>query len=148
MNRKQKMSIAVISVGIVLLASTCVTANSVASNTPLFTIRMEQHSSEMHFLSTPVNTFTYTVKAGYILDFDAPVECCNAEPLGNCTDYPTTCDVTCPAVSCYGTCESCSGYTCDDTSCQPTCPAATCFRTCWDTCPILTCYDTCPPCLP
>lgn len=145
MNKTQKMSFAVIGVALVSLAVTCVSAASWTSNTPLFTLRMEQASSKMNFLPTEKATFAYTTELGYNLNYN--VDSRTGEPLGNCTDYDTTCLITCPE-SCAGTCDTCGGYTCDETSCQPTCPAGTCAWTCGPTCPPRTCIDTlciCPP---
>ncbi|MBU7026897.1 MAG: hypothetical protein HXS48_08140 [Theionarchaea archaeon] len=56
MNRK-KVSIAVVSMAVAFLAVTCVTASPRTSNTPLYTFRMEQASSEMNFLPTAVRVF-------------------------------------------------------------------------------------------
>ena len=70
MNRIQKrVSIAVISVSIMSLALACVTASPPTSNTPLYTFRMEQASSESNFLPTAVNEFTYNTKNGYTLNW-------------------------------------------------------------------------------
>ncbi|KYK28696.1 MAG: hypothetical protein HXS48_14125 [Theionarchaea archaeon] len=145
MNKKQKVSFAVIGVVLVSLAVTCVSAASWTSNTPLFTMRMEQASSKMNFLPTEKIAFAYATESGYNLNCNAAAG--TGELLGNCTDYDTTCLLTCPD-SCAGTCDTCGGYTCDETSCQPTCPAGTCSATCWDTCPVRTCIETlchCPP---
>ena len=75
----QKVPIALASIALVC-ALTAVTAYP-PSHTPLFTVRMEQVSSEMKFLPTAVEEFVYTAEQGYELDFDAPVEQCRAEPL-------------------------------------------------------------------
>ena len=146
MNKKQ-MSLVVICAVAVSLAVTAVTASPLITNTPLYTIRMEQLSNKMHFLPTLVNNFTYTAESGYNLNFDAPVEYCStAEPLDHCTNYATTCDVTCEP-TCPGTAPcTCGGYTCDQTSCQDTCGTGeTCDPT---SCDQDTCYvPTCITCL-
>lgn len=148
----KKMLLAVTGGVVVLLAVTAVAASSLAANTPLYTVRMEQASSKMNFLPTEKNGFIYTAEKGSNLDCKAEGYS-GAEPLGNCTDYDTTCHVTCP-VSCYGTCGTCQGqWTCENTSCQPTCPGGTCSLTCVETCPRTcdytceggyTCYPICP----
>ena len=139
MDRK-KVLITVASIAMASLAITAVTASSLALNTPLYTLRMEQASSKMNFLPTAMNKFAYTTENGYNLDYEALVGYCGAVPLGSLY----TCEVTCPYVTCVvGTCSSCSGYTCDATSCQPTC-WYTCEWTCnqW-TCPGFTCDGPC-----
>lgn len=139
MDRK-KVLIAVASIALASLAITAVTASSLALNTPLYTLRMEQASSKMNFLPTAMNKFAYTTENGYNLDYEALVEYCGAVPLGSVD----TCEITCPFVSCeVGTCSSCSGYTCDATSCQPTCQSS-CGGTCWETCPWTCNQWTCP----
>ncbi|KYK31478.1 MAG: hypothetical protein HXS48_01120 [Theionarchaea archaeon] len=116
---KKQLSLAAMSVAVLLLGVTFVTANPLTS-TPLYTVRMEQQSSEMSFLPTEMNEVTYTTENGYTLNYNAPLGCCgDANPLGACTYYATTC-----CSSCYGTC------------------SATCPLTCY-TCPA-TCTDTCP----
>ncbi len=137
---KRNVSFVAIGLAISLLAITGVTATSRPLYTPLFTYRMEQASGEMNFSATTMNNFTYNSEKGYNLNYNVCGQYCSgAEPLGNCTYLSTTCSVTCPA-SCYGTCDTCSGYTCDDTSCQPTC--ITCLDTC-ETCQGRTCDETC-----
>jgi hypothetical protein len=70
MNGKQKTSIVVASIIVVSLAATCVTASSQTSNTPLYTFRMEEVSSEMNFLSTEVSEITYNTQNGYTLNYE------------------------------------------------------------------------------
>jgi len=152
MNRKW-MSIAVISAVVTLLAVTCVTATS-WSRTPLYTLRMEQQSSQMNFLPTEMNTFTYVTEKGCNLNCSIVGGCCGVIPLSTSpasTCNPScfeTCDQTCPW-TCFDTCEStCDGFTCDETSCQPTCSTCdqpTCPDTCWVTCDGPTCPGTCGP---
>jgi hypothetical protein len=67
MNGNRKILVAVVSVCAVLVVSTVI-ASSQISNTPLFTFRMEQASSEMNFLPTVVNGFIYTTENGYTLN--------------------------------------------------------------------------------
>lgn len=145
MDRKV-MSVAV-SIMFALCVATVVTASSPSLNTPLYTFRMEQQSNKLNFLPTAVNEFIYTVENEYIMNVDAPVEFCNAQPLDNCTYLATTCNVTCPQ-SCAGTCDTCYGWTCYNTSCQPTCEYTcddpTCAPTCDPTCFDWTCkHSTC-----
>jgi hypothetical protein len=140
------MSLA-ISVSVVLLAATCVTATSLSSYAPLYIFRMEQASSQKSFLPSPVNSFTYALKQGCTLKCNAP-ECCGAGPLVF-TQRSTECDETC-GNSCGFTCDSC-GNTCESTcpsTCGSTCPAtcpSTCGSSCGGTCSTCgyTCEDTC-----
>ena len=69
MNRK-KVSIAVVSTAVVVLAVTCVTASHQTLNTPLYTFRIEQASSEMNFLPTAVSEFTYNTRDGYTVNWE------------------------------------------------------------------------------
>ncbi|MBU7025511.1 MAG: hypothetical protein HXS48_01115 [Theionarchaea archaeon] len=132
MDRKM-MVIAAISVAVASLAITAVTASPWASDTPLYTFRMEQASSKMNFLPTEMNQFTYTAENGYTLDYEVVGYCSDVKPLdtGVWTCYYSTCGgptcwLTCPA-SCYGTC--------NDPTCGSTC--VTCPWTCGGSC------DTC-----
>ena len=68
MNRNQEMPMAVIVVVIATLAVSAVTANPQTLNTPLYTFRMEQASSEMNFLPEEKSTFIYTTEKGYQLN--------------------------------------------------------------------------------
>ncbi len=146
----------------VLFAAVFTAASSWTTNTPLYTMRMEQQSSKMSFLPTEVNGFTYTTGNGYTLNTCAAGYCgvvplgtdatCHPTCMGNtcetCTPTcPWTCwntcdDPTCPStcpVTCE-TCETCTGETCN----EPTCPT-TCWWTCsFSTCPYSSCaYSTC-----
>lgn len=130
---KKKWSFAVIGVVAVLFAVTFTTASSLAG-TPLYTVRMEQHSNNMNFLPTAVHGFTYTTENGYTLDYDVPKYCGGVVPLGtDATCFPT-CLNTCPN-TCDETCPNTCDYTCD--TCEETCPF-TCPITCW-----VSCYGTC-----
>jgi hypothetical protein len=118
----KKMSAAVIILVAALLAVASVAASSgVEPNTPLYTLRMEQASSEMKFLPTGRNTFVYTSEKGCTLNYN--ISGGNfAEPLSSTLEY-----------------------TCRDT-CQYTCyvDQNTCANTCWDTCDSQwTCWYTC-----
>ncbi len=146
-----------VAVGVALacLTLTFVTATTSHSNTPLYTLRMEQVSSHMNFLPTAVNKFTYITEGGYTLKcrvcgrFDgvnpfAPVTDepgCTEAPMFTCRE--TICVTTCPTctntcpntcqVSCNGTCyASCYG-TCYEQTYQVSC-YGTCYDTCWETC--------------
>jgi len=118
MDRKQ-MSVVVVSVTLVLLAVTTVTASSWTSHTPLYTFRMEQASNKMNFLYTEVNDFTYTADNEYKLSYDA-LECCDVKPLGTCPN--TQCAYTCPVTMCETTyCEATCEESCRFTSCPTEC---------------------------
>lgn len=122
---------------LVLVAVACVTASSLAAHTPLYTVRMEQVSNEMHFLPTVMNEFTYTAESGYTLGFNvsggggAVVRGTDATCHPSCSTCPITCEQTCPN-TCIPTCP----YTCDDPTCPYTCPV---------TCPVTCDGPTCPP---
>lgn len=129
-------------VAAVLLAA-CVTGSSL-THTPLYTVRMEQASNEMHFLSTALNEFAYITEKGCILIYDEGYS--GVQPLeeptvpGTC---PNTCYDTCQN-TCPYTCENtCEGATCEDT-CQSTCEGPTCGGTCYGP----TCKSTCVTCSP
>lgn len=126
MDGKQKILIAAIGVVLAMCVAAAVTASSETSHTPLYTLRMEQASSEKSFLPTERTPFTYSTKSGYTLVYDVSACCGNVEPF-------YTGNPTCP--------QSCEG-TCDDTCEEPTCPN-TCPNTCTNTCPS-TCTNTCP----
>lgn len=149
MNRRQKLT-AVMSVAVVSLAITCVTASPWTANTPLYTFRMEQASNKMNFLPTAVNGFIYSTEKGYALNYDA-AGYCGATPYGTydtCGEC-TTIEITC--WSCWYTCLNTCPNTCENTcvstcgTCAQTCPSTcknTCPNTCWNTCPN-TCWATC-----
>jgi hypothetical protein len=110
---------------------------------------MEQQCSEMNFLPTPVNEFTFAAGEGYILEYAVFGEGCGITPLdtGVWTCYYSTCGgdtcyLTCPE-SCYGTCnDPTCPVTCDDPTCIYTCNHPTCDPTCFD----WTCvHSTCEP---
>ncbi|KYK32712.1 MAG: hypothetical protein HXS48_05000 [Theionarchaea archaeon] len=129
MDKKQRILVALIGASIAFLAITAVTANSRASNTPLYTYRMEQQSSEMNFLPTERNTFTYETEGRCVLNSCGCGD--GAKPLnpytcGTCDEYycdnPSLCYGTC-----HSTCSTCSGNTCFFLTCQyPTCFWPTC----------------------
>lgn len=134
---------------IILLATALVTAHSQMTSTPLYTVRMEQASSKMHFLSTAMNEFTYTAEKGYEVPCGVSAYC--AESL-NATGNPCeVTDETCPQTeeTCPRTCFTCNtclpscGYTCGST-CGLTCNSCkvTCENTCNPTCTDITC-DSC-----
>lgn len=151
MDRKKMLLVAVIMV-IASLAITCVTANSLTSNTPLYTLRMEQASSKMHFLPTAVNEFAFTAEKGYELTCDIEGNCsingydndanllgtgasCVQTECNTCMTYcgQNTCEYTCPA-----TCPVTCGYSCGGT-------CHTCWETCGKTCEETTCPEECWP---
>jgi hypothetical protein len=151
MDGKRKMFIAVASGFLVFLAVTTVIADSSLFNTPLYTFRMEQASSEMNFLPTELNRFDYNAENGYTIDYDVIVGCCidgNSIQYTGHTCPPLTCEtcITCP-VTCYSTCVNTCTNTCVNTcnTCVSTCPStcvSTCVSTCYMTCDNPTC-DTC-----
>lgn len=151
----------------VFFAITAAAANTLSPNTPLYTFRMEQVSSEMNFLPTEKNDFNYTAENGCTLNYAIQAssavsiittsgtcrECRNITNLRTC---PKTCE-TCPGdFGCKKTWDTC--HTHCPITCLPTCPgiktcADTCKKTCpgkigcektWDTCHI-TCPITCSP---
>ena len=69
MIKKHKwMSIAAVVAAITFLAATAVTARRIPE-TPLYMYRMETQSSEMDFLPTAVNGFTYSTEKGSTLQY-------------------------------------------------------------------------------
>ncbi len=153
MNRKN-VSFAVIGVTLLSICLISASGSSLMANAPLYIFRMEQQSSEMNFLPTEMNTFTYAAENGCNLNCSIVGGCCGVNPLSTSpasTCNPScfeTCDQTCPW-TCFDTCEStCDGFTCDQTSCQQTCSTCdqpTCPDTCWITCEGPTCRNTCGP---
>lgn len=146
MKRKTKMSVAVLSTVIALLAITAVTTGSqVSLNTPLYVFRMEQASSEMNFLSTERNNIAYTIENGSTLNYSISEEYCSAKSSpAICLTDQHICSVdvgTCAMVTCASTCPNTCWSTCSDT-CENTC-GNTCWSTCSDTCGN-TCGNTCP----
>lgn len=143
MDMKQKWIVVVASgVAITFCALAAVSASNWISSTPLFVYRMEQASSEMNFLPTPMNDFTYIAENGHNLNYEV-FECCQYNGVIPLKPTELTCDFTCLPTSCQPTCDS-TCNTCPVTGCGPTCPYETC-RTC-ATCDQYTCdgYDTCP----
>jgi len=119
---KRKHFLAAVSVALVL-AATVVTAGSQATTTPLYTIRMEQASSTMHFLPTPVTDFTYTTENTCTLHYAVVIE-------GTLQDVIDT-NSTCSGWTCFSTCFNTCPYTCH--TCPNTCQY-TCQITCWAGC--------------
>ena len=138
MNGKQKIAVIVFSVTLAVIAATTVKASSSISNTPLYTVRMEQASSGMNFLPTQVNEFTYITEKGYSVNY-ATLGYCGVSPFSTGdTCEPDTCELeTCEDPTCPWTCWQTCSYTCN-----PTCNSSTCLNTCPSTC--RTCPPTCP----
>lgn len=137
----KKLSYAVIGITIAFLVAATVAASPwISSNTPLYTYRMEQASSEMDFLPTEKNDFTYTTEGGYNLNYDVLGCCDDQNPLIQTWQYTCEFYETCDTCSTCSTCSTCPA-TCPNT-CQNTCP-----YTCWNTCPV-TCRNTCETCAP
>ena len=132
----KKILIIVTSVTVVFLAIAAVTAYNRATDTPLYTVRMEQASSKMNFLPTAVNGFTYTAEKGYTLNYGIQGYG-GAKPLEPHTKVPPcetweTCDPTCPntcAATCPNTCPATCPDTCDGPTCPSTCDDPTCYVT-------------------
>lgn len=108
MNSKQKVFFAL---GVLVCTVTAVTASTQSVHTPLYRIRMEQASSEMHFLPTEANTFTYTAEKGCSLDYGAAsgIAVLSAE-IPAATGM--TCEYTCDDPTCPAVCLSTFRYTC------------------------------------
>ena len=130
----KKMLIAAICVGGIFSVLLFVTASSLTAHTPLFTVRMEQASSDMHFLPTSVESFSYSVENGYSLDYAVESGVC-AIPLeytgwATCAGQHNTCSSTCVSTcssTCVNTCCTCVS------TCSSTC-VNTCSNTCWESC--------------
>ncbi|MBU7026332.1 MAG: hypothetical protein HXS48_05270 [Theionarchaea archaeon] len=147
---KKKMPVIVASVAFVFLAITCVTASSWTSNTPLYTLRMEQASSKMNFLPTERNTFTYETEGRYVLNSCG--YCDGAKPLNpytcaTCDEYycdnPSLCYGTCYS-TCPGTCSTCvTCNTCSGPTCEGTCYPTECPWTQWVNCKYTQVFPTC-----
>lgn len=108
MDRKM-MSLSVICIVIVSLMAVCVTASARISNAPLYTYRMEQASSEMNFLPTKMNSFTYITENRYTLDYGVPEGCNDDIKLPKRTrdfECPPTVESTCPS-TCLWSCWPC-----------------------------------------
>lgn len=129
----RKISLAVIGVVAVSCVVPFVTASSLTS-TPLFTLRMEQMSSEKNFLPTEKNEFTYTSEKGFTLGYEISGYSGGVNPL---MTEGSTCNPTCNVKTCITclTCESC--FHC--VTVNPTCDDLTCQRTCNPTCDEQTC---------
>jgi hypothetical protein len=141
MDRRQKWTLlGVVSVAIVSLAITAVTASPRTLGTPLYTFRMEKASGEMNFSPATMNNLTYTTGNGWRLNHDVSGEWFGALPLIPCT-WNDGCSPT------TGTCDRTCKYTCSST-CVSTCSTCvnTCPNTCVNTCPN-TCVSTCSTCV-
>jgi hypothetical protein len=114
-----------ISTGIVtcafVLAIACVTANTLTVDTPLYTYRMEHVSSQMNFLPTEANEFSYNSQDYCLLSYSMG---CTMGPL----DYPTTFPCQPTEETCLGSCGGTCSYTCKVTECE------SCSFTCGSTC--------------
>lgn len=163
-SKKRWTLIAVLSVAVALCAVTFVTATPHTSTTPLYTYRMEQVSSKMHFLPTPTNNFTYSAEQGCTLntviyrghyysgepgETETPTcpETCDTCDQPTCPVTCETCPLTCPE-TCRETCKTCDQPTCPLTcnpTCNdlPTCKYSTCKTCLADTCLYSTCENTC-----
>ncbi|MBU7018406.1 MAG: hypothetical protein HXS44_12925 [Theionarchaea archaeon] len=142
---KKAMSFVIVFVVVTFLAITCVTARSLASNTPLYTLRMEQASSKMNFLPTTVNKFAFTAEKGYELTCNIDGNSRDLHGIDTPSFDETEC-YPCPTyvLTCPDTCDTCLD-TCPDTCEGPTCPVPTCDdETCYYTgCGEKTCRPEC-----
>jgi hypothetical protein len=159
-----------VTVGIGLVLAGCaamyVTASPTSLYAPLYNMRMEQQSNELHFLPNVMNAFAYSSEEGCRILYS--VQCCstcNREIQDlitieiTCSTCASTCESTCLA-TCPFTCETCDicpvtqgteFETCEQTcsgcatwqitcgqTCNPTCTSPTCF-TCYLTCATYAC---------
>ena len=147
---KMQKLIVITGVTLAVLAVTAV-ASSSTTNTPLYTLRMEQASNKMNFLPTAVNEFIYTAENGYQLNYGFTDDCCVAgspdDTYELTCDYYKTCWDTCPRTCQGSTCTPTCPATCNDPTCPATCPVTCDDPTCPWTCD--TCYQTCeePTCV-
>jgi hypothetical protein len=134
----------VVSVAAVSLVMSTVAASPRESDTPLYTVRMEQVSSAMNFLPTEKNSFTYTTESGYTLEYNSAQDVYGMQYLYyQVTNhmYYTCLGLTC-ILSCYQE-QTCFVYETCLYTCNYTC--VTCwYYSCGGTC--LTCSDTCFKC--
>lgn len=152
MNSKMKWSLIVFTAAAALFAVAFVAASPSPSHTPLYTLRMERASNQMHYLPTDVTEFTYTTETGWNLDYAVAGNYSGHAPEQN--TMHTFCGGlwTCDNSTCQWTCEQ----TCDPTCFMPTCRLSTCDPncvpftmepTCYShfTCEMSTCQPTCDP---
>ena len=154
MNKRHMIIIGALSGVFAVLAVTAVAAGSSPSDTPLYTVRMEQASSGMNFLPTDVNGFIYSTEKGYTVNYCTADTCGGGAQILNTMPGVTFCDTCFP--ECMTTEWTCHGnYTCYYTCQGPTCPltcAPTCPVTCYTcqgqgwTCDATGCQDTCSTC--
>ncbi|MBU7029879.1 MAG: hypothetical protein HXS48_23290 [Theionarchaea archaeon] len=139
---KKKVFLAVMSVVAVACVVVLATASSLLADTPLYTLRMEQASSEMNFLPTEMNGFTYTAENGYTLNHEVSGYCSSAALLdtGVWTCEPNTHEWTCKTCDTCLTCDTC--FHCETQNTCDTCDTCTytCASTCKATCPF-TCLN-------
>lgn len=110
-----------VAVGVAALAAAVVCASSQTVDTPLYTYRMEQQSSKMHFLPTTVNEFMYATEKGYVLGYEAAaLRGIDPTMLTICISCETCYEPTC--ITCPETCLP----TCDDSTCLNTCGESVC----------------------
>jgi hypothetical protein len=116
---KKRISLGIIACASVL-AIACVTANTLTVDTPLYTYRMEQVSSQMNFLPVEANGFNYNSQ-----------NCCLLSYSTGCTvplDIPTTFPCKPTEETCLNSCGGTCSYTCKVTECE------SCSFTCGSTC--------------
>lgn len=135
-------------IGVIALLAVTVTATSWGGNTPLYTVRMEQASSKMHFLPAIMNTVVYTAEQGYTLTCAVTGGTIPFKPETTDTCEGWTCEYTCVGSTCASTCPYTCPNTCQSTcpnTCQNTCPN-TCYNTCEETCEVCVTISTCVTC--
>lgn len=158
-----KIILVAVGIGLVLAGCEAMYAigNSLPLHAPLYNLRMEQQSDELHFLPAVMATFAYSSEKGCKILY--PAQCCNTcikeiQDLTTieitCSTCAGTCESTCLA-TCPFTCETCdvcpvtqgTGFdTCEQTCSGCTTWQITCGQTCNPTCTsptCLTCYLTC-----
>jgi hypothetical protein len=134
----------VVSVAVVSLVMSTAAASPGKSDTPLYTVRMEQASSAMNFLPSEKNNFTYTTEPGYTLEYNGAQDMYGMQYLY----YPGTnlMYYTCHGLTCYFSCnqgQTCFLYETCRYTCSFTCESCL-YYSCWGTC--LTCSSTCVTC--
>lgn len=135
-------TLVVVSIVTASLAAMIVTATPQLFNTPLYTFRMEQQSSEMHFLPTEMNTFTYATEKGFTVEQ-------KISPWSSEVHKFQDSAIVCPTVNTCFTCSTCdSCLICHTISNCPTEGSSTCEQTecILETCMQTVCGQTCQGC--
>ena len=142
MDRKHVIVIAAVGVVFAVLAVNAVGARPSTSDTPLYTLRMEEASSEMNFLPTEMNTFTYTAEKGFTVGQKISTWSSEVHKFRDSA-------IVCPTVNTCFTCSTCdSCLICHTISNCPTEGSSTCEQTecILETCMQTVCGQTCQGC--